>query len=153
MPLVGDLKHTRLPRLLEVLAAGRKTGVLRAKSGRTTLTAHVRAGHLQCAWLSDWPEPVVSLVSQHAPPEHRESVRALARGSDVGAALLLEFSGYVGPGQVLADAREKGIEALCLASAWQKGDVRYEDGPSLGQDRLDLNLGMTPLVNRLAKGA
>lgn len=153
MALVSDLKQTTLPRLLVILAGGRKTGVLKARSGKSTFTANLRGGRLQRAWLNEWQEPTVAMVAEYAPPEQREAARLLARGSDVGAALWLEFSGCVGRERLMTGLRAKVREALRLAAAWSKGDLHYEDGPGLGPGELDLNLGVTPLVNRLAERA
>jgi hypothetical protein len=151
MALVGDLRQVSLPRLLTILSGGRKTGVLKVRSGKSTLTVRLRAGRLQWAWLSEWQEPTVTVISDYAPPEHRKAATLLAHGSDMGAALWLEYAGCVGADRVLAGLQAKGREALRVAATWSKGDLHYEDGLGLGPGELDLNLATAPLANRLTE--
>lgn len=151
MALSGDLKQVRLQRVLQLLACGRKSGLLRVKSGRSALTVNVAHGRLQKAWLAGWPQSAAELVAQTAPAEHQDSVTALARGSELGAALWLDFLGFADHATVLSMARERGREALRTAGAWQKGELRFEDGPGLAPGELDLGLSLTPLVDLPAK--
>ncbi|MHB1132857.1 MAG: DUF4388 domain-containing protein [Chloroflexota bacterium] len=149
MTLVGDLKQVSLARVLQVVAAGRKTGVLHAKSGRTAVTLHLRRGRLQRAWLNDWPEQSAALADAQTPAEHNESLKTLAGESDLGVALWLDWCGFTGAEQSLALTRAKSTEALHTLATWRKGELQFEDGAGLGPGAIDINLAVAPLIDEL----
>jgi hypothetical protein len=150
MALVGDLRQVRLVKVLQLLAYGRKSGVLRVKSGRSTLTVNVARGRLQKAWVAGGSQTAESLV-ELAPVEQRDAVAALAHGSELGSALWLDFLGCANKATLLSAARENGRQVLSSAASWQKGELRFEDGPGLAPGELDLGLYLTPLANQMAK--
>lgn len=141
MPFAGDLRRIGLVRLLEVLAAGRKSGLLRLRNGRDGYDVYLRAGRCELVLPTKGGEPAEELVQAAAGDEdERATVRQLAAGDETGTLLMLDFLGISGRERSLALLRRRATAALRGVVEWQKGEFRFEPGVVAPGGRVPLGL-------------
>lgn len=143
MPFVGDLRRMSITRLLELLSAGRKSGVVRLRGGnKEGLDVYLRRG--RCEWVqpSKGSGLVESLVGRVVDPADRDGLRQLGSGDELGTVLMLDFLGISNREQSLEVLRQEAVATLTKAGEWQKGDFRFESAvePPKGRPYLGLTL-------------
>lgn len=152
MPFVGDLRRIGPARLLEVLSVGRKSGLLRLRSGREGFDIQLRGGRCEQVVPVKGPGPLDELLATlPANPDDRESVKRLAGGDELGTVLLLDFLGVSSRERSLAVLRQWAIAALRGASGWQKGDFRFEPAAESLRGRLTIGLAYSLIRAELSK--
>ncbi len=153
MPLSGDLRQIDFYRLAEVLACGRKSGLLTLRSGREVLEVHLRRGFVQLVRLLKGPEPSEALWAAVAGQAEAAAGKRLALGSEMGAVLLLDFLGLSTREQSLRVLRARALALLQAAASWRKGEFRFEPQPELPAGRLGLGIPLGVVKKQLAAAA
>ncbi len=149
MPISGDLRRIDLTRLAELLAHGRKSGLLTLRSGREGLEVHLRRGYVQLVRPLKGPEPTDSLWAVAGQSEAEVGRRLAPRGG-MGAVLLLDFLGLSTREQSLRALRAQAVALLQTAAGWRKGEFRFEPQAEPPAGRLSLGLPLGAIKKQLA---
>lgn len=149
MPLVGDVRQIRLARLLEVLAAGRRSGLLNLRAKGGPVEIYLRGGYLQQACRAKGPGVMEVLLAAKTAAEDREALRSFGVAGETSTVLLLEFFGLSSREEALASLREQALATLGALAGVQKAEFCFDSGAGLPADRIGLNLPLREALRRL----
>lgn len=150
MPLHGDLRQTSLVRLIDLLAAGRRSGLLSVRAGRDTAEVFIRRGYLQEARRSrSSDEAAHHLFPEQLDQASRESLQRLARGDELGTVLLLEYLGVSAREQSLAILREQAINLLKHVAGWRKAEFSFDASAERKHGRASISLPLSVVKRHL----